>query len=174
MLTRRLLKRATPSSSLGEATRTANLATAMMGLIGRRYSICRRVSASRSSSVRLPAASLTLPSYQIRATCFLSAATVMASSVSMIRASPCQRRPYWFRSLSNCRSTRFSYLVGASTPPSWLALGRSISGVAIPMGNVAAHLMGISRHSFYSVPPVSSWRPRNPSNVSTVEISTQL
>ena len=173
MLTRRLLKRATPSSSLGEATRTANLATVMMGLIGRRYSICRRVSASRSSSVRLPAASLTLPSYQIRATCFLSAATVMASSVSMIRASPCQRRPYWFRSLSNCRSTRFSYLVGASTQPSWLALGRSISGVAIPMDNVVDPPMAISHHSFYSGPPVSSWRPRNPSNELTVGTSTQ-
>ena len=174
MLMLRLLKRAIPNSSLGEAMRMANLAMVMMGLIGRRYSICRRVSASRSSSVRLPAASLTLPSYQIRATCFLSGATVMASSVSMIRASPCQRHPYWFRRLSNCRSTRFSCLVEASTQPSWLALGRSISGVAIPMGNVAGHRMGISRHSFYSVPPVYSWRPKNPSNASTVETSTQL
>ena len=173
MLMRRLLKRAIPNSSLGEAMRTANLDTVMMGLIGRRYSICQRVSASRSSSVKLPVASHTLPSYQIRATSFLSGATVMASSVLMIRAYPCQRHPFWFQSLSNCRSTQYSYHVEASTQPSWLVLGRSISGVAIPMDNVVVHPMGISRHSFYSAPPDSSWRPRNPSNALTVETSIQ-
>jgi len=173
MLTRRLLKRAIPNSSLGEATRTVNLAMDMMGSIGKRYSICQRVSASRSSSVRLPVVLLTLPSYQIRAMSFLSGATVMASSVLMIRAFPCQRHPCWFQSSFNCKSTQYSCLVEASTQPSWLALGRSISGVAIPMDNVVVHPMGISRHSFYSAPRVSSWRPRNPSNALTVETSTQ-
>ena len=173
MLTRRLLKRDIPNSSLGEATRTANLDTVMMGLIGRRYSICQRVSASRLSSVRLHAALLTLPSYQIRAMSFLSGATVTASSVLMIKASPCQQHPFWFRSLFNYRSTQYCCLVEASTQPSLLAPGRSISGVAIPMDNVVVPPLGISRHSFYSAPPVSSWRPRNPSNELTVETSTQ-
>jgi hypothetical protein len=144
-----------------------------MGSIGRRYSICQRVSASRSSSVRLPVASLTLPSYQIKATSFLLGATVMASSVLMIKAYPCQQLPYWFQSLYNYRSTQFSYHAEDFTQPYWLALGRSISGDAIPMDNVVVHPMGISRHSFYSAHPVSSWRPRNPSNELTVETSTQ-
>lgn len=173
MLMRRLLKRATPNSSLGEAMKTANLDTVMMVLIGRRYSICQRVSASRSSSVRLPAASLTLPSYQIRATSFLSGATVMASSVLTIKASPCQRRPYSCRSLFNCKSTLYTCPVEVSTQLSLLVLGRSISGVAIPMDNVVDPPMAISHHSFYSGPPVSSWRPRNPSNELTVGTSTQ-